>query len=658
MGIAIFGVVLKKWVLLLYNCETTTIIFIEDEKMDEILNSVVELNDVVVRFAGDSGDGMQLTGSLFSDVSAILGNEISTFPDYPTEIRAPQGSLGGVSGFQVRIGTSGVYTPGDYADVLVAMNPSALKVNVNNIKSNAIVIFDRDAFDEAGLKKGGFVTDEPFSELGLTHVQIFDVSITEMVRESLKDTGMGMKDIDRCKNMFALGLILWLYNKSIKPAELQLKKKFGKKESVLLANLKVLSDGYNFGHNTHASATTYRIEGRTHQPGKYTDISGNKATALGLVAAAERAGVQLFLGSYPITPATDILQELAALKKLGVKTLQAEDEIAGVTTAIGASYAGALGVTSTSGPGLALKSEGLGYAVMAELPLVVIDVMRGGPSTGLPTKSEQTDLMQALYGRNGESPAVVIAPTTPADCFDAAYEAVKIALERMTPVILLTDAYVANGASAWRIPNLSEYSAINPPYVQDKYKSEAAWTPYRRDAETLARYWAIPGTKGYTHRVGGLEKDSDTGAISTNASNHQKMVNYRYNKIKKIAESLPELQVQGDPHADTLIVGWGSTYGHLLTSTNELLASGKSVAMAQFKYIQPLPKNTEEVLRRYKNIIVVEQNNGQFAKYLSGEVPGIFLYRYNVVEGQPLKVNGVVDEVLKLMDSNGKGNNL
>lgn len=619
--------------------------------MKEKNNTITQLNDVVVRFAGDSGDGMQLTGSLFSDVSAILGNDISTFPDYPAEIRAPQGSLGGVSGFQARIGTSGVYTPGDYADVLVAMNPSALKVNVKNIKSNAIVIIDSSAFDESALKKGEFKTNNPFHELGLDRVDVFEVAITEMVRESLKDSQMSIKDIDRCKNMFALGFILWLYNKDIKPAELELKAKFRKKEKVLQANLKVLTDGYNYGQNTHASSVTYRIDGRDHLPGNYTDISGNKATTLGFVAAAEKAGVQLFLGSYPITPATDILHELAKLKHLGIKTMQAEDEIAGITTAIGASYAGALAITSTSGPGLALKSEGLGYAVMTELPLVVVDVMRGGPSTGLPTKSEQADLLQALYGRNGESPVVVIAAKTPADCFDSAFEAAKIALEHMTPVVLLTDAYIANGASAWRIPVLSEYPSINPPYVQEHFTEDRPWTPYLRDKDSYVRYWAVPGTPGYEHRVGGLEKDSETGEISTNPRNHHRMIGLRAEKVQRIASSLPELEVLGDKDAEVLMVGWGSTYGHILTALNEISAAGRSVAMVHFKYINPLPKNTEEVLRKYKEIIVIEQNSGQFAKHLSGAISGLNLHRYNVIEGQPLKVKGIADEVLNLMDT-------
>lgn len=612
------------------------------------------LNDVVVRFAGDSGDGMQLTGSLFSDVAAILGNQISTFPDYPAEIRAPQGSLGGVSGFQVHIGTEGVYTPGDYADVLVAMNPSALKVNAKNVKEDATIIIDSSAFDEAGLKKGEYKTDNPFIELGLDHVQVFEVPISDMVRDSLKDMGMDLKSIDRSKNMFALGLILWLYNKEIKPAEDQLTKKFSKKQQALAANLKVLTDGYNYGHNIHATTVTYRIEGRDQLAGNYTDINGNTATAYGLVAAADKAGLGLFLGSYPITPATDILHELAKLKHLGVKTVQAEDEISGICTAIGASYAGSLAVTTTSGPGLALKSEALGYAMMTELPLVVIDVMRGGPSTGLPTKSEQTDLLQALYGRNGESPVVVIAATSPGDCFDSAFMAAKIAVEHMTPVILLTDAFIGNGASAWRIPDLSTYPAIKPRYVQELYKGEQPWTPYMRDEDTLARYWAIPGTEGYMHRVGGLEKHCDTGAICTEASNHSKMVHHRHDKIARITNDIPQLEVYGDQSTDTLVVGWGSTHGHIISAVDQMIKGGKSVAMAHFKYINPLPANTEEVFRRYKKIVIVEQNMGQFAQYIAGQISGLNIYRYNKVEGQPLKVEGIVEYVSEILQKGDK----
>lgn len=612
--------------------------------------NVSTINDVVIRFAGDSGDGMQLSGSIFSDVAAILGNQISTFPNYPAEIRAPHGSLAGVSSFQVRIGTEGVYTPGDYSDVLVAMNPSALKVNVKAIKNNATIIYDSSAFDASGLKKGEYTSEDPFLELGLTNNTIIPVAITEMTRESLKEFDMDLKSVDRCRNMLALGVVLWLYNKDISPAEELLKKKFGKKPTILQANIKVLTDGYNYGHNTHASATTYHIEGRDQRPGHYTEITGNEATALGLVAAAEKSDRQLFLGSYPITPATDILHTLAKFKALGVKTVQAEDEIAGITTAIGASYAGALGVTSTSGPGLALKSEALGYAVITELPLLLIDVMRGGPSTGLPTKSEQTDLMQALYGRNGESPLVVMAATTPTDCFDTAFEAAQIALEHMTPVILLTDAYLGNGASAWRIPDLSTYPEIKPPYVESNYQGEKPWKPYFRDPESYVRYWAIPGVEGFTHRVGGLEKDSETGVISTDPRNHARMVGYRKEKIARIAHRLPQQELIGDEDAELLVVGWGSTYGHILSAVEEIRAAGRKIAMTHFKYINPLPSNTAELINRFEKVVVVEQNLGQFAAYLSGQIGGLDPYKFNKVEGQPLKVREIADYLLHILD--------
>jgi len=612
--------------------------------------NVSTINDVVIRFAGDSGDGMQLSGSIFSDVAAILGNQISTFPNYPAEIRAPHGSLAGVSSFQVRIGTEGVYTPGDYSDVLVAMNPSALKVNVKAIKNNATIIYDSSAFDASGLKKGEYTSEDPFLELGLTNNTIIPVAITEMTRESLKEFDMDLKSVDRCRNMLALGVVLWLYNKDISPAEELLKKKFGKKPTILQANIKVLTDGYNYGHNTHASATTYHIEGRDQRPGHYTEITGNEATALGLVAAAEKSGQQLFLGSYPITPATDILHTLSKLKALGVKTVQAEDEIAGITTAIGASYAGALGVTSTSGPGLALKSEALGYAVITELPLLLIDVMRGGPSTGLPTKSEQTDLMQALYGRNGESPLVVMAATTPTDCFDTAFEAAQIALEHMTPVILLTDAYLGNGASAWRIPDLSTYPEIKPPYVESNYQGEKPWKPYFRDPESYVRYWAIPGVEGFTHRVGGLEKDSETGVISTDPRNHARMVGYRKEKIARIAHRLPQQEIIGDEDAELLVVGWGSTYGHILSAVEEIRAAGRKIAMTHFKYINPLPSNTAELIKRFEKVVVVEQNLGQFAANLSGQIGGLDPYKFNKVEGQPLKVREIADYLLHILD--------
>ena len=605
---------------------------------------------MVIRFSGDSGDGMQLTGTIFSNLSAIFGNEISTFPDYPAEVRAPQGTLSGVSGFQVHLGSRKIFTPGDKADVLVAMNPAALKVNVKHLKPNAIVLIDTDSFLKSDLEKALFETDDPFTELGLTGVQVVAAPISSLVKEGLTEFGLDNKSALRCKNMFALGLVCWLFERPLDAAMHMLQNKFAKKPIIAQANIKALTDGYNYGHNIHASVSTYRIESKKAAPGIYMDVNGNKATSYGLIAAAEKAGLRLFLGSYPITPATDILHELSKRKDLGVITVQAEDEIAGICTSIGASFAGCLAATSTSGPGLALKSEAIGLAVIAELPLVVVDVQRGGPSTGMPTKSEQTDLMQALYGRNGECPAVVLAASTPTDCFDAAFWAGKLAVEHMTPVILLTDAFIANGSSAWKLPNLADYPAITPNYVQN-YKGDKPWKPYRRDKDSLVRYWAIPGMEGYMHRLGGLEKDFDTSAISTDPANHQKMVQTRQAKIDKIADYIPEVQVVGDEDADLLIVGWGGTYGHLYEAMEDMQAQGKKVALAHFKFINPLPKNTAEVLGRYKKVVVAEQNNGQFANYLRGKVPGFEPYQFNRVKGQPFVVARLVEEFTKILEA-------
>ena len=611
---------------------------------------VTTLEKVVVRFSGDSGDGMQLTGTIFSNLSAILGNDISTFPDFPAEIRAPQGTLSGVSGFQVHLGSRKIYTPGDKADVLVAMNPAALKVNVKHIKPNAIVIIDTDSFLKNDLTKAQFVTEDPFAELGLNSVQVVAVPISSMVKDGLAEFELDNKSALRCKNMFALGLVCWLFERPLEEAMHMLQNKFAKKPAIVKANIKALTDGYNYGHNTHATVSTYRIESTTVEPAYYTDVNGNKATSYGLIAAAEKAGLRLFLGSYPITPATDILHELAKRKDLGVITVQAEDEIAGICTAIGASFAGCLAATSTSGPGLALKGEAIGLAVISEIPLVVIDVQRGGPSTGMPTKSEQTDLMQALYGRNGESPAVVLAASTPTDCFDAAFWAGKLAVEHMTPVILLTDSFIANGSSAWKIPDLDTYPAITPNYVTN-YKEEAPWKPYRRDKDSLVRYWAIPGMNDFMHRIGGLEKDYETSAISTDPANHQKMVNVRQAKIDKIADYIPEQEVCGDKDADLLVIGWGGTYGHLYEAMEDMQAEGKKVAMAHFKFIQPLPKNTAELISRYKKVVVVEQNNGQFANYLRGKIPGFNPFQFNRVKGQPFVVARLVEELTKILEA-------
>ncbi|MGP1477530.1 MAG: 2-oxoacid:acceptor oxidoreductase subunit alpha [Phocaeicola sp.] len=610
---------------------------------DEMI--VKELDHVVVRFSGDSGDGMQLAGNIFSNVSATVGNDISTFPDYPADIRAPQGSLNGVSGFQIHVGAGKVYTPGDQCDVLVAMNAAALKTQYKFAKSTACIIIDTDSFKEADLKKAEFKTDNPIEEMGIKQ-DVIAAPITQMVKDCLADSGMDNKSILKCRNMFALGLVCWLFNRDLEIAAKFLREKFAKKPEVAEANIKVIYAGYDYGHNTHASVDhTYKIESKTKAPGKYMDISGNKATAYGLIAAAERAGLRLYLGSYPITPATDILHELAKHKSLGITTVQCEDEISGCASSVGASFGGALAVTSTSGPGICLKSEAMNLAVITELPLVIIDVQRGGPSTGLPTKSEQTDLLQALYGRNGESPMPVIAATSPTDCFDAAYMACKIALEHMTPVILLTDGFIGNGSSAWRLPDISKYPAIEPPYV--KPEQAGHYTPYMRNPETFVRYWAVPGQEGYTHILGGLEKDSDTGAISTDAENHNKMCHLRAEKVAHI--QVPDLEVVGDKDADLLIVGFGSTYGHLYSAMSEMQKEGKKVALVQFKYINPLPKNTAEVLKRYKKVVVAEQNLGQFAGYLRMKIDGFVPYQYNEVKGQPFQIHELVTAFNKIL---------
>lgn len=604
---------------------------------------VKELDNVVVLFAGDSGDGMQLTGTLFSNISAEIGNEISTFPDYPAEIRAPQGTVGGVSGFQVHIGSGKIYTPGDEADIFVAMNPAALKVNIHKVKKGGAIIYDENSFLKSDLTKAGFITDNPFTELAVSEsTTLIPTQLTNLTQTSLEGFGLDNKDVLRCKNMFALGLICWLFNRPIDKAEQFIQQKFRKKPAVLQANIKVLNDGFNYGNNLHLSIPTYSIE-RSDQtpPGKYTSISGNTATAYGLIAAAEKAGLQLFLGSYPITPASDIMQELALRRDLGVKVVQCEDEIAGITTAIGASFAGCLAATNTSGPGLALKSEAIGLAVMAELPLVVIDVMRGGPSTGMPTKTEQTDLLQALHGRNGESPVVVMAPGTPDDCFHYTFMAAKIALEYMTPVILLSDAFLGNGTSLWKLPKMAELPEIKPNYVPAEMTGYNATT---RNEDTKVRYWAIPGTEGFNYRNGGLEKDYFKGGISSDPLNHQKMVETRAAKVKNVEREIPDLEIFGNENADLLVVGWGSTRGHLMSTVDSMQKKGRNVAMAHFNYINPLPKNTAEVLRKFKKMVVCELNSGQFAAYLRAEIPGLNLIQYNKVQGQPFTVTELEEQ--------------
>ena len=582
---------------------------------------------------------MQLAGNIFSTVSATVGNSISTFPDYPADIRAPQGSLTGVSGFQVHVGAGQVYTPGDQCDVLVAMNAAALKTQYRYAKPGAAIIIDTDSFGPKDLQKAAFQSEDYLGEMGIDPDRVIACPLTTMVKDCLKDSGMDVKSILKCRNMFALGLVCWLFDRDLDIAFNFLREKFAKKPGVAEANIKVIQAGYDYGHNTHSSvANVYRIETRNKVPGRYMDITGNKATAYGFIAAAEKAGLKLYLGSYPITPATDVLHELSKHKSLGVVTVQCEDEIAGCASSLGASFAGALAVTSTSGPGMCLKSEAMNLAVIMELPLVVLDVQRGGPATGLPTKSEQTDLLQALFGRNGESPMPVIAATSPTDCFDAAFQACKMALEHMTPVILMTDAYVANGSGAFRLPKMADFPTINPPYVPQEMKG--SWTPYMR-AENGTRYWAVPGREGFEHILGGLEKDDKTGAISTNPENHDLMTRKRQAKIDAIP--VPDLEVLGDKDdADLLIVGFGGTYGHLHAAMDEMRSAGHKVAQAHFKYLNPLPKNTAEVMRKYPRVVVAEQNMGQLAGWLRMKVDGFVPAQYNEVKGQPFKVSELV----------------
>lgn len=614
--------------------------------MSDKNGKVIELDRVVVKFAGDSGDGMQLTGSQFSDSSAFVGNDLATFPDYPSEIRAPQGTVAGVSGFQVHIGQE-VHTSGDLADVLIAMNPAALKTNMKWIKPGATIIIDIDNFDNKHYKKAGYIED-PMHDGSLIGYNVVKAPITMLSRSTIKDLGLDNKIVDKTKNQFASGILYWLFNRDIKLGESFLKEKFANKPILVKANIKVLRAGYHYAETIEALNTTYQVT-PTDQKGKFRNLTGNIAVAWGLMAAAERSGLPLFLGSYPITPATEILQELSKRKHLGVKTFQAEDEIAGICSAIGASFAGHLAATSTSGPGLALKSEALGLAVITELPLVVVNVQRGGPATGLPTKPEQSDLMQALYGRNGESPCVVIAASTPANCFKYAFQSAKIALEHMTPVILLSDGYLANGSGLWKIPKVSELEKINPPFAD---KSDFNYQPYKRNPETLARYWAVPGTYGLRHRIGGLEKEDVTGIVSHDPLNHEKMVKLREEKVQRIANYIPEQNVVGEEEGDLLVIGWGGTYGAIYSAIKEMQADGKKISFSHFTYIKPLPKNTEELLSKFKRIIVCEINLGQFANYLRSQFPQFNYMQYNKIQGLPFmiselksKFNQVLEEI-------------
>jgi len=594
-------------------------------------NGSTKLEQVVVKFAGDSGDGMQLTGTQFTDTSALFGNDLATFPDFPAEIRAPQGTVPGVSGFQVHIGNTEINTPGDIADVLVAMNPAALKANKNSIKKGGTIIVNIDSFDKRDLVKAGYETS-PLEDSSFEGFNIVESPITSLTRESLKDSGLDGKGIGRCKNMFALGIVYWLFNRPMESTESFLKKKFKSKPDVVNANIKVLHDGYNYAETIQAFSSSYTVLPAKVPPGTYRNIMGNQATSWGFIAAAEKANIQLFLGSYPITPASDILHELSKHKNLGVKTFQAEDEIAAICSAMGASFAGALGITTTSGPGLALKGEALGLAVVTEIPLVVVNVQRGGPSTGLPTKTEQSDLMQALYGRNGESPAIIVAASTPANCFNWAFEASRLSLEHSTPVVLLTDGYLGNGAEPWKMTTLKELPEIKPLRING---NESEYLPYAREEDTGARKLAIPGTKKFEHRIGGLEKENLTGNVSYDPENHELMCRLRAEKVEKVANFIPAQEVIGNTNTDLLVVGWGGTYGHLYSTVSKMIQENKNIALTHFNYINPLPKNTIDIFRQAKKIVVCELNRGQFVDYLRAQFPDIKFNQYNKTQGLP-----------------------
>ncbi len=611
---------------------------------------IEELLDVVIRFSGDSGDGMQLTGTLFSETSALHGNGICTFPDYPSEIRAPHGTVAGVSGFQVHFGAKSLDNPGDYSDVLVAMNPAALKANRVWLKPDATVIIDSDTITEPLLIKAGFTTLDPIAELGLEGHNVVIAPITTMTKDALVDCGLDHKSIVKCKNMFALGICFYLFNLPEDHAKSFLETKFAKKNPLIAeANILAIKAGFNYGAATHAFANTYRTPAAPLEAGRYRSINGNIATAWGLCAAAEKSGRPLFCGSYPITPATVILEELAKRKNLGVKTVQAEDEIAGICTSIGAAYAGNFAVTTTSGPGLSLKSEAIGLAVMAELPLVIVDVQRGGPSTGLPTKTEQSDLSQALYGRNGEAPLIIVAASTPSDCFHYAFEAGRLSLEHMTPTILLSDGFIANGSQAWRIPSMNDYPTINPP-IATPAADGSAFMPYARN-ERLARGWAFPGVDGLQHRIGGLEKDQLRGSISTVPENHQTMTNLRAAKVAKVADYIPAKTIDvGRESGEVLVVGWGGTRGNLTTAVEHLIAEGKSVSLCHFNYIMPLQKGVEEIFSRFSKIVVCELNMGQFAAYLRQTFPNIKFHQINKCEGLPFTCEELSEKIVKLIE--------
>ena len=607
------------------------------------MKKLKNLEEVTIRFAGDSGDGMQLTGSQFTSTTALMGNDLSTLPDFPAEIRAPAGTLFGVSGFQIHFGATEINTPGDACDVLVAMNAAAVKVNLRGLRDGGIIIANTDGFNEKNLKLAGY-DKSPLDDGSLSKYQLFSLDITKLTHEALRDLNLSNKVVDRSKNFFALGMMYWMFNRPLEPTVKWIQEKFKKTPDLIEANTRVLKAGYNFGETTEIFAVQYEVKPAPLKPGKYRSATGNEATAWGFIAASVKSGLDLFLGTYPITPASDILHELAKHKNFRVKTFQAEDEIAGVTAAIGAAYGGALGITSTSGPGLALKGEAIGLAVMTELPLVVIDVQRGGPSTGLPTKTEQADLLQALHGRNSESPVAIVAPSTPSDCFMMAFEASRLAIKFMTPVIFLSDGYLANGAEPWLIPDVNTLPDIAPTFRTDP----EGFVPYLRDEKTLARPWAIPGIPGLEHRVGGLEKQHITGNVSYDPENHEFMVKIRQEKIERIAEFIPLAEVEGDPEGDLLVVGWGGTYGAIKTAVDKKRSTGKSVSLLHLKYLNPLQKNVGEILYKFKNVLVPELNLGQLAKVLRAKylVPVISL---NKVQGLPFKSSEIekkIDEIL------------
>ncbi|MCO6500983.1 MAG: 2-oxoacid:acceptor oxidoreductase subunit alpha [Vicingus serpentipes] len=609
---------------------------------------VEELNDVVIKFAGDSGDGMQLTGTQFSNTAAFIGNDLATFPDFPAEIRAPQGTVAGVSGFKIQIGNQQIYSPGDEADVLIAMNPAALKANMDWIKDRGTIIIDSDSFKAKDFEKAGY-NNNPLEDGSLQGYNLIEAPITKLTKDSVAEFDIENKSRTRSKNMFALGIVYWLFNRPLEITENFLDSKFKKLPELAKANKAALKAGYNFALTVELLPSSYKVKAAQLPKGKYRSITGNEATAWGILAAAEKSDLKLFLGSYPITPASDILHELSKHKSFEVVTLQAEDEIAGICSAIGASFAGSLALTTTSGPGLALKGEAIGLAMMTELPLVIIDVQRGGPSTGLPTKTEQSDLLQAVYGRNGESPVIVIAASTPSNCFDFAYQAAKLAVEHMTPVILLTDGFIANGAEPWRIKRMSEMPKITPAIVKGE---RGDWNPYTRDEKKLNRTWAVPGIKGYEHRIGGLEKQDITGNVSYDPNNHEVMVKIRAEKVARVANFIPELTVAGDEKADLLVVGWGGTYGGLHTATSAMIEQGQSIAHAHFNYINPLPKNTAAIFAKFKKIVVCELNNGQFVKLLRSELPQFDYLQYNKIQGLPFSKGQLINEFEGLL--NGK----